>query len=93
MSLEFTNDFDTDLAKFTLDELAREFTRLQQLYMEDGDDSPDMSHKNYVEDLYVRKQMPIDQEMDDAYGGLNVEEIFKKEVDKHQTWCYSSSIN
>ena len=93
MSLEFTNDFDTDLAKFTLDELAREFTRLQQLYMEDGDDSPDMSHKNYVEDLYVRKQMPIDQEIDDAYGGLNVEEIFKKEVDKHQTWCYSSSIN
>jgi len=83
MSLEFTNDFDTDLAKFTLDELAREFNRLQQLYMEDGDDSPDMSHKNYVEDLYVRKQMPIDQEIDDAYGGLNVEEIFKKEVDKH----------
>ena len=89
MSLEFTNDFDTDLAKFTLDELAREFTRLQQLYMEDGDDSPDMSHKNYVEDLYVRKQMPIDQEMDDAYGGLNVEEIFKKEVDKHQEWLYT----
>ena len=84
MSLEFTNDFDTDLAKFTLDELAREFTRLQQLYMADGDDSPDMSHKNYVEDLYVRKQMPIDVEMDDAYGGLNVEEIFKKEVDKYQ---------
>ena len=84
MSLDFTNDFDTDLAKFTLDELAREFTRLQQLYMADGDDSPDMSHKNYVEDLYVRKQMPIDVEMDDAYGGLNVEEIFKKEVDKYQ---------
>ena len=84
MSLDFTNDFDTDLAKFTLDELAGEFTRLQQLYMADGDDSPDMSHKNYVEDLYVRKQMPIDQEMDDAYGGLNVEEIFKKEVDKYQ---------
>jgi hypothetical protein len=82
MSLDFTNDFDTDLAKFTLDELAREFTRLQQLYMADGDDSPDMSHKNYVEDLYVRKQMPIDVEMDDAYGGLNVEEIFNKEVDK-----------
>ena len=93
MSLEFTNDFDTDLAKFTLDELAGEFTRLQQLYMADGDDSPDMSHKNYVEDLYVRKQMPIDVEVDDAYGGMNVEEIFKKEVDKHQTWCYSSSIN
>ena len=83
MSLEFTNDFDTDLAKFTLDELAREFTRLQQLYMADGDDSPDMSHKNYVEDLYVRKQMPIDVEIDDAYGGLNMEEIFNKEVDKH----------
>ena len=83
MSLDFTNDFDTDLAKFTLDELAREFTRLQQLYMADGDDSPDMSHKNYVEDLYVRKQMPIDVEMDDAYGGLNMEEIFNKEVDKH----------
>jgi hypothetical protein len=83
MSLEFTNDFDTDLAKFTLDELAREFTRLQQLYMADGDDSPDMSHKNYVEDLYVRKQMPIDIEIDDAYGGLNMEEIFNKEVDKH----------
>jgi len=28
--------------------------------------------------------MPIDVEMDDAYGGLNVEEIFKKEVDKYQ---------
>jgi hypothetical protein len=83
MSLDFTNDFDTDLAKFTLDELAREFTRLQQLYMADGDDSPDMSHKNYVEDLYVRKQMPIDIEIDDAYGGLNMEEIFNKEVDKH----------
>ena len=78
MSLEFTNDFDTDLAKFTLDELAGEFTRLQQLYMADGDDSPDMSHKDYVEDLYVRKQMPIDVEVDDAYGGMSVEEIFKK---------------
>jgi hypothetical protein len=42
-----------------------------------------MSHKNYVEDLYVRKQMPIDIEIDDAYGGLNMEEIFNKEVDKH----------
>ena len=83
--MEFTYDFDTDLAEFTLEELQIEFNRVQQLYLAAGPDAPDMSHKNYVEDLYVRKQIgipDIDAEIDDAYGGLNVEEIFNKEVDK-----------
>ena len=84
MSLEVTHDFDADLAKFTLDELAGEFTRVQQQYLDAEPDVLDVlrSYKNYVEDLYVRKQMPIDVEVDDAYGGMNIEEIFNKEVDK-----------
>ena len=83
MSLEFTYDFDTDLAKFTLDELAGLLRELQQQHVNGGVGTKDIEFKNYVEDLYVRKQLDIDPEIDDAFGGMNAEEFFKKEVDKH----------
>ena len=83
MSLEFTYDFDTDLAKFTLDELAGLLRELQQQHVNGGVGTKDIEFKNYVEDLYVRKQQDIDPEIDDAFGGMNAEEFFKKEVDKH----------
>ena len=83
MSLEFTYDFDTDIAKFTLDELAGLLRELQQQHVNGGVGTKDIEFKNYVEDLYVRKQLDIDPEIDDAFGGMNAEEFFKKEVDKH----------
>tara|TARA_E500000178_G_scaffold331510_1_gene364472 strand:- start:1566 stop:1811 length:246 start_codon:yes stop_codon:yes gene_type:complete len=81
--MEFTFDFDQDLAKFSEEELAGLLRELQQQHMNGGVGVKDIEFKNYVEDLYVRKQLDIDVEVDDAYGGLNVEEILKKEVDKH----------
>ena len=81
MSLEFTYDFDQDLAKFSEEELAGLLRELQQQHMNGGVGVKDIQFKNYVEDLYIRKQLDIDPEMDDAFGGMNVEEIFKKEVD------------
>ena len=83
MSLEFTYDFDTDLAKFTLDELAGLLRELQQQHVNGGVGTKDIEFKNYVEDLYVRKQLDIDPEIDGVFGGMNAEEFFKKEVDKH----------
>lgn len=80
--MEFTFDFDTDLAKFSQEELAGLLTELQQQHVNGGVGTKDIQFKNYVEDLYVRKQLDIDPEIDDAFGGMHAEEFFKKEVDK-----------
>ena len=81
--MEFTFDFDEDLAQHSEEDLGNLLRQLQQQHMNGGVGVKDIEFKNYVEDLYVRKQLDIDVEVDDAYGGLNVEEILKKEVDKH----------